>query len=348
MAFAFLSENGFELGTLGHFDAESDSDSKLSFPHYSELAAIPGMPMPYRGAYCMRVDLSLGTADAYVQETGSWDTAADGTAIHFRFMFWFGAPRGQSVTMANNDLFSIFELWSATNTVEAAIFVQYTTANGYRLGVNETSSASGASFLGLTLNEWHCVELAATIDNAANNDGTLVLRLDGGAATTVSSLNQGAITSGVVGTIGIDAGTTRGVCLFDEIVADDARIFPPLERWPDELLMTASGHAFVGPGTIENITLMSGAGTDNVVSVFDTDTAYTSDASNIVTELKNTANNELVDPAGMPVNVIRGAYISMSGTNPRAMVKICKASTYGSEGAMKTYGANRQPVAYQG
>lgn len=347
MAFPFLSENGFEDGTDGHFDAESDSDAKLDFPHYSTLATIPGMPMPYRGAYCMRVDLSKGTADAYVQETGSWDLAADGSA-HFRFMFWFGAPRGQTVTMADADLFSIFQLWSSTNTIEASIFVQYTTANGYRLGVNEAASASGASFLGLTLNEWHCIELFADIDDGVGNDGSLIMRLDGGAATTVSSLDQGAITSGVVGTIGIDAGTTRGVCLFDEIVADDARIFPPLERWPDELLMTASGHAFVGPGTIENITLMSGAGTDNVVSVFDTDTAYTSDASNIVTELKNTANNELVDPAGMPVNVIRGAYISMSGTNPRAMVKICRASTYGSEGAMRTYGANRTPVAYQG
>ncbi|MGH6893385.1 MAG: hypothetical protein ACREEP_14120, partial [Dongiaceae bacterium] len=218
----------------------------------------------------------------------------------------------------------------------------------YRLGVNETSAAAGAAFLPLSLNAWHAVELTALVDSGVGDDGTLIMRLDGGAATTISALNQGAITSGVVGTIGIDAGTTRGVCLFDEILADDARIFPPIRRFPDTLLMTASGHAFVGPGTIENISLMSGAGTDNVVAVFDTDTAYTSDASNIVAELKNTANVEMIDPAGMPVRVIRGAYVQLAGTNPRALINICKAPAYGSDGAMRTHASHRTNAPYNG
>lgn len=304
---------------------------------------MPGLPAPWRGAYCMQINLAGGTADAYVQETGSWDTSSSGT-VWTRFMFWFGGATNAAPVMADADLFSIMELWSSTNTVEAAIFVQYTTANGYRIGVNETSSASGAAFLPLSLNKWHCIELKAVIDSGAGNDGTLNLIMDGMAATQITALDQGAITSGVLGTIGIDAGTTRGYCLFDDLIIDDAQIYPPNVRFPDTLLMTNSGHAFIGPGKIANISLMSGAGTDCVVTVHDTDVASTQDASNIKVELKNTANNELVDPAGMPIYVNRGAYISMSGTNPRALVQIERAVAYGSDGAVRSYAAARAPA----
>jgi hypothetical protein len=334
VAFPFVCEEGFELGTRGVFDAETDSDSKLDFPHYSALSAIPGLAMPYRGAYCMRVDLAGGTADAYVQETGSLDTSAAGT-VYARFYMWFGAKRGESITMAANDIFSVFQLWSATNTVEASIGIQYTTANGYRLCVSELAAGTGGSFAALPLNRWNLIEIKALVDSGVGNDGTIDVWLNGSALTQIATLDQGVITSGVLGALAIDAGTTKGVLLFDDFIVDDARIYGNGERFPQTLLMTTSGHAFVGPGCIDNITLMSGGGTDCVVSVFDTDEAETTDPSRIVAELKNTANNELVDPAGMPADVMRGAYISMSGTNPRALVKIRRALGYASDGAIR-------------
>src|SRR3989304_4043146 len=139
MAFQFLSQSNFEDGGLGAFDAETDTETRLDFPHYVTLARTPGLPMPWRGSNCMRVTLvNDGTpADAYVQKTGSWDTAAAGT-IYFRFMFYMTSD----YVMANNDEFAIFQLWSSTNTVEGGVYVNYTTANGLRIGIGETSASS--------------------------------------------------------------------------------------------------------------------------------------------------------------------------------------------------------------
>ena len=56
---------------------------------------------------------------------------------------------------------------------------------------------------------------------------------------------------------------------------------------------------------------------------------------------ENPANNETVDPAGMPACIERGAYISMSGTNPRALVQISRANGYVSDGAIRQLGLAR-------
>ena len=332
MAFPWITETGFEAGTLDHFDAESDGDAKLDFPHYSDLARVPGLPAPYRGAYCMRVDLAGGTAAAYVQETGDWDMTAGSAELYQRFMLWIDP----TITMADTNEFGVLQWWSSTDTVEAGVYINFTTANGFRIGIGE---ASASSFLPLTLGQWNAVE--TFYDPAGSSASTLDLWLNGSSATQVASFTSASITSGVLGTVGIDAGTTTGHILFDEVLADDAQIYPPKDRFPTTLLMTASGHAFVGSGEIANITLLSGGGTNNVVTVYDTDTANTNDAGNIAVELKNTANNETVDPAGMPACIERGAYISMSGTNPRALVQISRANGYVSDGAIRQLGLAR-------
>ena len=64
MAFPFLSEANFEDGTKGHFDSETDTGSRLDIAHYSTLAKIPGLAMPWRGAYAVRVNLATSTNDA--------------------------------------------------------------------------------------------------------------------------------------------------------------------------------------------------------------------------------------------------------------------------------------------
>lgn len=341
MAFPYLSECGFEDGTKGHFDTETDSESRLDFPHYSDLARQPGTSAPYRGAYCMRVNLvNDGTPTAcYVQETGSWDLSASGS-IFIRFMFYVS----NDIVMADTNEFALFELWAATSTPEGGAYVNYTTANGLRLGIGETA---GVNFKPLTTGVWHCLELKYVIDSGGPNDGTLDAWLDGSAYTQITALDQGAITSGVLGVIYQDAGTTRGTVLFDEVVADDARIFPIVERFPQQVMLTQSGHVFVGAGEVEKIDLLSGAGTDNVLSVFDTDRAYVSDASAAVLELKNVANSERVGMWDEPIRLHRGCYVALSGTNPRAIVKIGFASSY-SEGAIRQQGLARTVSIFGG
>lgn len=335
MAFPWLSEYGAEQGDIGHFDAISPSPfTRASYAHYSELAQVPGLPAPYSGAYCFRVNLATNTTDHYLQETGAWDTAATGT-IYFRFMFWMGgAP-----VMANNDEFAIFQLWSGASTAEAGVYINYTTANGYRIGIGETAATS---FRGLTLNTWHCVEVKAVIDNVANNDGTIDAWLDGATFTQVTALDQGAITSGVIGVVGQDAGTTAGVVLFDDIMADDGRIYPPVNRFPLTKALTQSGHVFVGPGYINQARLMSGAGTDCTLTIYDTDVANTLDVYNTVLELKNTANSQMVPSTNdKPIYVRRGCYVVLGGTTPRAQIDIKVLGSYGSDGAIRAHGSRR-------
>ena len=172
MAFPFLSEMGFEDGTKGNADAQSPATFlRCGFDHYSTLANRDDIKAaPWRGAYCFRHDLTSVT-DHYIQETGDYDTNAAGT-IFVRMMVYLGG----SPVMANNDMFSFFQLWSGGSTVEASIGVQYTTASGYRFYFNETETAAGASFAVCTLNEWHCIELKCLIDSGVGNDGTWQIR----------------------------------------------------------------------------------------------------------------------------------------------------------------------------
>lgn len=342
MAFPWISEVNFDAGDRGTFDSETDTDSKLDFPHYSELARVPGLAMPYRGAYCMRVDLAGGTADAFIQEDVDWDMALAETQW-WRFMLWVDPD----ITMANNDEFAIFKLQSAGPVDEAVIVINFTTASGLRIGVGETA---GSQFLPLSTNLWHAVELAATLDDGASNNGTLDLTVDGSAATQVASLDQAAVAQGRLGAMDIDAGTTRGHILFDEVISDDAQIYPPTIRFADTVVLTASGHAFVGPGVVDNVTLLSSATADCALAVYDSDVGNSNDTFNRKAQLRNTAaaGGEIVDPAGMPVRVRRGCYVTLSGTadagGPQALIKIKSAVAWGSDGAIRNYGNKRMPA----
>jgi hypothetical protein len=341
VSYPFLTETNFETGTLGSFDAEEDGDGKLSFPHYSDLARRPGIAMPYRGAYCMQIDVSGGTAAAYVQETGSWDLTAGSGTIYHRYMVWVDP----NIVMATTNEFAIFQFWSSTSTVEAGIYINYTTANGYRIGIGE---ASASSFLPLTLGKWNAVE--TFFEPKGSSASTIDLWLNGASATQVGSFTSANITSGVLGTMGLDAGTSRGIILFDSVIADDLQIYPPTIRFEETVLLTMSGHAFVGPGVLDNVTLLSSATADCVVSVYDTDVGNTDDAGNRKAVLRNTAgtHGEIVDPAGMPVPLRRGCYITISGSTdaagPMALANIKPHVAWGSDGAIRNYGLRRRPT----
>ena len=338
MSFPYLTENGFEAGTAGHFDAISpDPFTRAGYDHYATLARRPDVKVaPYRGAYCFRVDLATNTTDHYLQETGSWDTSAAGR-IFFRLQFYVSP----NIVMANTNEFAIFELWSGTSTVEAGAFINFTTASGLRIGIGETSASQ---FLPLTTGRWHTLELNCLIDSGGPNDGTIDGFLDNSAFTQVASLDQGAITSGVVGVIGQDAGTTTGVVLFDEIVADDTRLFPVIERFPETIFLTASKHIAVGETELLNVTLIPGTSTDSVLTLYDTDTAYVSDISNVIGRLHNlTASEPPIDLADVPVRAKRGVYAELAGTAPRAIIHIGKSQGYWSDGRIRQHGANRKP-----
>ncbi len=351
MAFPFLSEENFEeasgstliTGTTDipaatHFDSAADTDGIMSLEHFSETARTPGIAMPYRGAYHLRIDLNGGTNDASLTETASWDTALDGTIYH-RMMVWFGGP---NVAMANNDLFTIFNLESTGSVIEVSAFIFYTTAGGYQIGANETASTSGAATASFSLNTWHCVELASDIDDGGSNDGSIILYLDGHAVGTVSSLDQAAIVEGSIGAIGPDAGTS-GTLLIDSITADDARLFEPVDRFSKEVILTKSGHVMLGPGMLTNMTLLSGTNTDQHAYVYDTNVGQDSHMTNLKLQLYGEAStSEIVDPAGVPLHLERGAYIVLSGTQdsngPRAIIQIAPDVAYGSDGAIRNYG----------
>ena len=340
MAFAYLSEEGFEEGTIGHFDAQSPATFSRAFYYYfSELAAMPGMPAPWHGAYCFGVDLATNTTNHYIQETGSWDTSSPNT-IWFRWMQWAGGP---AFSMTDGDEFYTFQLWSSTNTIEVAAGIRYTTAEGYRFGVGASClTHSTSQLLTFPLNRWHAVELGVV--TGASTVSAIDLYIDGSHATQITGLTINTITSGVIGIIGQSPlTTTGGVVLWDDMIADDAQIYWPRERFPRTKTMTAPGHAFVGHGVIEDFTLLAGAATDCVVQLFDTDAGNVNDVSAVKGELKNTSNSESVAWHGQPIEFTRGCYVHMTGTNPRCVVNIGRAAGYWSDGKIRSFGARRTP-----
>src|SRR5688572_1335392 len=113
MAFPFTHYEDFEAGTKGAFDSEVDTDNRLDFPHQRHL----GDMMPWRGAYCCRVNLGKSNADAYLQEDVSW---VSGTARWFRFKFFIG----QDVQFGNDlDRVTLLQFYSSTATKEARLLL---------------------------------------------------------------------------------------------------------------------------------------------------------------------------------------------------------------------------------
>lgn len=330
MAFPWLLESGFEAGSNAEWTAETDTGSQLDFPHASELARFPWPThAPYRGAYCARFRLGANTTDAYLTST-SIDIADAGTA-YFRWYIQF-CP---DFAFTADDVVSLFKLRQAGGgTVEYTVGINCVAATGaITIGGSDGTAAAAFGAQRLQLGVWHCVEVLATV--STSDVGVITVWLDGVQQTTATETDQGAAVGD--GDLGITnrLATTTGTVLMDEFVMDDGRVFPYADRFPENLLLTKSGTAFIGAGVIDNASLLSGAGTDNVLRVFDTAWANTNDAAKIVMELKNTANNELVDPAGTPVPVTRGAYVQLTGTNPRALVKISHAAGYGSASVLR-------------
>lgn len=329
MAWPYIGEEGFESGTLGFFNSETDTAAKLSFPSYRTLAADPRLKAaPYRGAYCMMVDLAKtpGT-DAYVQEDDHFDISADGT---LSCGFWLYVS--DDITMANNDEFHLLVLQSSGPTTEFSCALKFTTAAGLQIGVGEGGFSSGTS---ISKGKWHHVALDFTVDDGGSNDGTVTLYLDGASVATVGSLDQGAIIQARFGATGLDSGTTKGVLLFDDLIVDDTRVYPRKDRWSTSQHITKTGHVFVGPGWFE-AQLIDGGSADCTLKVYDTDRADTNNHAGVEYMEADQANQTIASSA--PIQVSKGCYVVLAGTSPEAIIRVRRAVAWGSDGAVRQYG----------
>jgi hypothetical protein len=331
MSFPYIFESVFEQGTAAEWDSEQDTGTLLDFPHYSTLSQIPTAPVPYRGAYCMRIQ--CGDTNDHTVTEGDIDIADAGTAYFRWYLF-----ASSDFTATADDTFQILELQQAGGTPEMVVGMKVTaTTNALEIGIGDGTAPT--SFVTFPRNKWVCVEVLATV--STTDAGVLTLFLDEVQVATLTSLDQAAaVGTAQFGTMNTLA-TTTGTLYFDQFVMDDTRIYGLPIRYPEQLLMTKTGHAFVGAGRIENASLLSGGAADCVLQLFDTDVNNTNHTGRMKLELKNILASDIVDPAGVPVTFQRGCYVVLTGTNPRAMVSIGMAQGYYSQGRIKQHGTKR-------
>lgn len=331
MAFPYLLESIWEQGDNSEWTSETDTGSLLDYPHYSVLGRIPGAPVPYRGAYCARI--LLGDTNDHTL-TSTTIAIADGATAFFRWYTFVSSD----FTATADDTFNIFELQQAGGTIEQSVSMRITAAtNLLEIGVGDGVVAT--SFVSFPRNKWVNVELQDKVSTGGS--GLQTLYLDEVSAIALTSQTQAAaVGKGVLGTQDTLATTTGGI-YFDQFVMDDLRVYGLPIRYPEELYMTKTGHAFVGAGKVMNASLLSGAATDNVLQIFDTDVNNTLHTGRMKLELKNVVNSDIVDPAGVPVSIQRGCYVVLSGTNPRAMISIGSAQGYYSNGRIRDHASKR-------
>lgn len=340
MAFPWIFEANFELGDASEWDSETDTASQLDFPHFSTLAGIRAPAAPFNGAHVMRATLTGGTADAFVLE-GDIDIAVNVNRFA-KFDVYFS----KDFTGTADDTVALFEVQSTGPAIETSVGFRIVAATGaINFGIGELApTAFGLE--AVERGKWYTVEVDMDLDNPAASDGSssLFVTKENSPFTTtaigtVSSLTQAAVIQGVLG-VQDHLATTTGTILFDNFRFDDARIFPERRRFSQQMLLTKTGHAFVGPGELDSISLLSGAGTDNVLSVFDTDNGSTSIAGNVVAELKNLSNNEVVIADDISP-LLRGCFVQISGTNPRALVNIKRNAMGRSSANIRQLGSKR-------
>ncbi len=336
MAHPFIFEDNWESGGVTAWDSETDTGSKLDVVHYTTLAKIPGMPAPYRGAYCMRIQ--CGDTNDHTLIEGDIDIAT-GATRYFRWYMFIA----ESFAATADDNFSIFELQQAAGTQVYVVGITIEADDETcKVWVAEDDTPETTSANVLPKGRWFTVEVIANVDTGAAN-GDISVYIDGGewVSLTTTVQNAAAVGRGVLGTQAT-AATTTGALLFDQFVMDDAQVYGFNERFPTTVRITKSAHVFVGPGCIESISILSSTGT---ADVYDTDTANTNDVTAKRIQL-DAAGNYLSNEAVVPFQ--RGCSVSIAGTNPVVEVRLSRKAgqdggptAYFSDGAIRTYAQKR-------
>ena len=332
MAHPWVFQENFEGGDKGNFDGTSvDGGGALSFLHYTQLTKLANNPMPFRGAYLPQIEIAdVDGSGTYLLENSAFDTSADITR-HLRFYLFVT----DDLTMAASDIFDILHIRSGS---AAEVVVSIRNNSGViEIGAGETAGSTRTTHL--TLGKWHAIELSLAIDGAADGSGTIDFFVDGTqVGAQIGSLTQAQITNARFGVQGKDSGTTAGRLYFDQIVYDDARVYPIANRKPKNVIVTDDEHVFIGPGVIDGATLLT-TGDSNTMHIYDTDTADANDASSRKVEL----DLETHTSWDGPIHFEKGCYVDLGGTNPRGQVVINTESLAGpiyyfDDGAMKNYG----------
>ena len=325
MAFAYKFESNFETGSANEWTATVGT--QVAVKHYTDLARQRNWGVPYQGAYALQATFGVDT-DSYVRSTdiviGSGDT--DDT----KFLLYVG----KDVEATTTTEVAIFQYVPAI----AAVGLRIEAGGDIKLGIRSTSAALTTSPIVLERGRYYTVELEAD----TTNTNTCTVRIDeiGLLVTTANASATAAVTQGWLGIIGIGAGSladVTGTLTLDKLAHDSARIFGDDVRFPSRRVLTKTQHAFVGPGEITDLTLIAGLGTDCILDIFDTDVAQ-QQPDTLVMRLTNSTSGESVPYNGIgPIVVHKGAYIVMSGTEPRAIVTTGVTAAYGNEAALRSF-----------
>ena len=349
MSWPWIAESNFELGDNSEWVAETDTGTKLDFPHYSQLASQHtfSAAVPYQGAYCMRVQQDGTTTNAHVRRT---EPIAATTTTWFRFQLCVGDGWTAGPT---TNTFTVFRVMgSATTTVIGSV--------GFRVGrVNATSiePAVGVSvptvFAAsdtITLNTWHTMEVQVVTSDATSANGSITIYLDGSQAATVANASQSVVPAEMRLGIFSAAAPNIGVMLFDKYIMDDTRLGPALGRQSETRHLTKSGHVFVGSGRVDNLTLIAQAVTTSVVELYDTDQGGIMSQDKMKARMAATTSLDTQDLANVPIYFERGCYASITPTavasQPRVIV-VFQAHAELEEGAKRLHGQRVKNRAFE-
>jgi hypothetical protein len=359
-----LFQDNFErgvdgLGDAGRFDSEEDgaTPTQVDFPHYSELARTPGLPMPFTGAYCMRIVLAGQTDDATVTEADI--DIATGETFWFKFDMWVDPD---FITNAGaSDNFAVFELQGAANA-EIFAFGLDLSAPAQILkfavgGATDNAVPNTISTTQVPLGKWFTVELKVhLVTGGATGDITAYITESGGVPSTTATVTKASVQGITVshGVLGVQDQkvTTLGTILLDNFMMETLRIWPTKNRFSETIRMTQSGHVFVGPGTVEKIVMTSGTGTAGTVQLFDTDTGEIY-PPNQKDQLLGVAAGVIYSSTNTPFEVRRGLfYHDSDGTNvpgvwaidaspAETFITISRAPNWFSDGNIRRFASRR-------
>lgn len=315
MAFPWVQHETWDDGTRGGFDGETDAGGILDFPHYGELAR-QGLH-PWQGAHAVRLRLA-DDATANIQEDDGFDLAAD-AVLHI----WMPWLIGADLALGDGDTIVLFTLQSA-GPVDEVVFGVRHNSGVYELFCGETGATRTLAIVPSN-KRWYQVELSVNIDSGVGNDGTVDFSVDGArVGAPITGLNQGAITQAQLGAVSGTAVGNRGTILCGGIIADDARIYPR-ERFPqDTFWVTRDIVAWMGPCSID-AAFVTGTGADAVLTILDTD-LYEATGIGFSREprvrVANLTANDQSPSFNTPIELSRGAYVQLTGTNPQGWVSI--------------------------
>lgn len=317
-SFPFQFEANFEVSDASEFTATVGT--QVAVEHYKELARNGAWGVPYRGAYALQGTFGTDT-DSYVRSTSI--TIGSGSVGYSRFMFYIGDDVSASTTTE--------VLLYTTEPAVAGIGLRIESGGDIKFGIASNGSALTTSDVVLEKGRWYTAELTAD----TTNTNTCTATLDDAVSVTIANgVVTGATTESRLGITGIGAGSLaniEGTVTLDELATDSARLYGFDSRYPQRLLVTKTSHVFVGSGNIEDIQLIAGAGTDCELNIYDTETADTNPQNLIFRQTNNTSDEATNYNGRDKIKCHKGAYVTMSGTDPRAVISLGITSSYGSE-----------------